>query len=121
MDESARDADVSEAIADTQKQTMPAVEFELFSSSFCGDCRHTRGLLEQALRVLPTASIREHNVAEQPELAAEHQIESTPTVIVRDAAGAQVMRAEGVPTIDHLLVAADSALGSANPQDPQHQ
>lgn len=86
---------------------MPGVEFELFSSSFCGDCRQTRGLLEQAPRVLPKAHIRDHNLAEQPELAAEHHIGATPTVIVRDAAGAEVMRAEGVPTIHHLLVAAD--------------
>lgn len=89
---------------------MSTIEFELFSSSFCGDCRQTRALLEQALRVLPQARIREHNIADQPELAAEHQLESTPTVIVRDAAGTEVMRAEGVPTIHHLLVAAETAL-----------
>lgn len=95
-------------------QMKPAVEFELFSSSFCSACRQTHALLEQAVRHVPTARIRQHNIAEQPELATEHQIESTPTVIVRDAAGTQVMRAEGVPTIHHLLVAADKALGKAD-------
>ena len=97
----------------TQTKATPTIEFELFSSSFCGACTQTRALLEQALRVLPMAHIREHNIAEQPELPAEHQIDSTPTVIVRDAAGSEVMRAEGVPTIHHLLVATDRALGSA--------
>lgn len=97
----------------------PAVEFELFSSSFCSACRQTHALLEQAVRHVPAARIRQHNIAEQPELATQHQIKSTPTVIVRDAAGDQVMRAEGAPTIHHRLVAADSALSNANaPKGP---
>lgn len=91
--------------------SMRPFEFELFSSSFCGPCHHTRAVIRQALELLPTAQFREHNVADIPEQAEALGIRSTPTVIVRDETGDEVMRAEGVPTINHLLVAAQQAMG----------
>lgn len=97
----------------TSRHALPAVEFELFSSSFCGTCDMTRALVDQAVRVLPTARVREHNVADSGELADRYDIGVTPTIIVRNADGDEVMRAAGVPTIHHLLVAAGRAMESA--------
>lgn len=93
------------------EHAMRPFEFEFFSSSFCSPCTHTRAVLEQAVALLPSATLREHNIADIPERAETLGIRSTPTVIVRDGDGAEVMRAEGVPTINHLLVAAEKAMG----------
>lgn len=89
----------------------PSIVFELFSSSFCGACRQTRSVLDRARQLIPGAVVREHDVALEPDLAEQHTIEATPTVIVRDASLAEVMRASGVPSMDHILVAAARALG----------
>ena len=86
------------------------LEFELFTSSFCGACHITRANLERAQQFLPGAVIVEHDVAHEPELAAERDIDSTPTVILRDANGAETMRAAGVPTVNHILTAAARVL-----------
>lgn len=88
------------------------MQFDLFSSSFCGACRRTRRTLERALRYLPASTIVEHDIAREPELAAEADIRSTPTVIVRTADGDEITRATGVPTVDHILAAAARALDS---------
>lgn len=92
-------------------ESMRRCTFELFSSSFCGPCHHTRAVITQALALLPTAQFQEHNVADIPERAEALGIRSTPTIIVRDEAGNEVRRAEGVPTVNHLLVAAQQAMG----------
>ena len=94
---------------------MPApspVTFELYSTSFCGACRQTRAVLDRASRLVPGVAIAEHDVAFEPALADEQRIEATPTVIVRDAAGTEIARATGVPTVDHILVATARALGA---------
>lgn len=83
-----------------------ALTFELFSSSFCGACHHTRTNLERALAYLPGAAIVEHDIAREPELAETLDIDATPTVILRTADGAEAMRATGVPSIEHILTAA---------------
>ncbi|MBO1902428.1 thioredoxin family protein [Leucobacter weissii] len=85
------------------------MEFELFSSSFCGACRQTRAVLEQAARRLPGSRISEHDVAFEPERAEGENIVATPTVIVRSPAGAEALRATGVPTIAQVLDAAARA------------
>lgn len=83
---------------------------ELYSSSFCGPCHHARAVIKQALALLPTARFREYNVADPPENAEALVIRSTPTIIVRDEDGNEVIRAEGMPTVNHLLVAAQRAM-----------
>lgn len=87
-----------------------SIAFELYSTSFCGACRQTRSMLERVRQLLPDAVVSEHDVAFEPGLAEERGIESTPTVIVRGADGVEVMRASGVPTLDHILVAAARAM-----------
>lgn len=84
--------------------------FELYSTSFCGACRQTKAVLERAQTLVPGAAVREFDVAAAPDRAEAESIDATPTVIIRDAAGAEVLRASGVPSIDHVLVAAVRAL-----------
>ena len=76
-----------------------------FSSSFCEPCIQTRAILDQASRLLPALKIAELDVAAHSEEAERAGIRSTPTVIVLDAAGAEVFRAEGAPSLDRVLVA----------------
>jgi thiol-disulfide isomerase/thioredoxin len=93
------------------------IEFELYSSSFCGACRQTRSVLERVSRLVPNVVVNEHDVAHEPDLAERHDIQATPTVIVRAGSGAEVMRASGVPQIDQVLVAVARALDLAQPTD----
>jgi hypothetical protein len=87
-----------------------SVTFELYSSSFCGACRQTSAVLERAAGLIAGAVVRERDIAREPAAAEAAGIDATPTVIVRDARGEEVTRARGVPTIDHVLVAAARAL-----------
>lgn len=99
----------------TQHMTMPQtpnVHFELFSSTFCGACAHTRAVLSQATKYLPRATVTEIDIAQDPKLAESQNIESTPTVIVRNGHGEEVFRATGVPTLNHILTAAVRSLDS---------
>jgi protein-disulfide isomerase len=89
-----------------------AVHFELFTSSFCGACAQTRAVLETATSVIPDSRLTEHDVAFEPDLAETVDIVSTPTVIVRDGEGREVVRATGVPTMDQVLRAAVLAVDS---------
>ncbi|MEV4736161.1 MULTISPECIES: thioredoxin family protein [unclassified Microbacterium] len=86
------------------------MELTLISSSFCGACARTRSVLRDAARYLPDARITEIDVAADPDAAEALGIRFTPTVIVRDIAGAEVFRAEGVPTVPQVLTAAVRAL-----------
>ncbi len=88
----------------------PTVRFELFSSAFCGACHSTRSVLAQAVALVPGAVVEEHDVAFEPDYSEAHDIEATPTVIVRASDGRQVFRAQGVPTIHQALTAAALAL-----------
>lgn len=91
-----------------------SVALELYSTSFCGACRRTRAVLDRVRQLLPEVTVTEHDVAFEPDLAEARGIRSTPTVIVRTAGGAETMRADGVPTIDHVLVAVTGAMDAAN-------
>lgn len=86
------------------------MEFIFFSSAFCEPCMQTRAVLAEATRLVPQASVSELDVARDSEEAEANGIRSTPTVIVRDAAGAEVFRAVGAPTLAQVLVAAAKAL-----------
>lgn len=60
--------------------------------------------------VPPEATVIEIDVAQSPDAAEELDIAFTPTVIIRDDAGAEVFRATGVPTVPQVLTAAVKAL-----------
>ncbi|HZU92240.1 MAG TPA: thioredoxin family protein [Microbacterium sp.] len=86
------------------------MELTLISSSFCGACARTRSVLADAARFLPGATVREIDVARDPDAAEALDIRFTPTVVIRDDAGTEVFRAEGVPTVPQVLTAAVKAL-----------
>lgn len=86
------------------------MQLTLFSSAFCGPCMATRAVLTQAARLVPGAAVVEKDVVRYEADAEVAGIRSTPTVIVTDAGGAEVFRAEGVPTLNQVLVAAARAL-----------
>ena len=91
----------------------PSLTLELYSTSFCGACRQTRGVLDRAAQLVPGVRVLEHDIAFEPDLAESLDIRATPTVIIRSADGEAVLRAEGVPSIDQVLVATARALDAA--------
>jgi thiol-disulfide isomerase/thioredoxin len=82
----------------------------LFSSSFCDPCIATRAVIAQVPALVPSAVIAELDVALHPDEAERAGIRSTPTVIVTNDDGLEVFRAEGVPTLNHVLVALAKAV-----------
>ncbi len=81
-----------------------------FSSSFCDPCIQTRSVLEQVETLVPTASIAELDVARDSSEAERAGIRSTPTIVVLDSTDTEVFRAEGVPTVNQVLVALAKAV-----------
>lgn len=86
------------------------MELTLYTSAFCGPCMATRGVLAEAGRLIPGASVVEKDVVRFEADAEAAGIRATPTVVITDASGAEVFRAEGVPTVNQVLVAAAKAL-----------
>lgn len=89
------------------------MELTLITSAFCGACSRTRAVVADAARFLPDATVTEIDVAQDPDTAEALDIRFTPTVIIRDGAGREVFRAEGVPTVPQVLTAAVKALPTA--------
>jgi thiol-disulfide isomerase/thioredoxin len=86
------------------------VQLLLFTSSFCEPCRQTRAILAEAERLVPAATVRELDVASHADEAESLAVRMTPTVVVQDGNGTEVFRAEGVPTLAQVLVAAAKAI-----------
>jgi protein-disulfide isomerase len=86
------------------------VKLTLYTSAFCEPCMQTRAVLAEASRLVPEATVTELDIARYEDRAQADGIRVTPTVIVSTAAGDEVFRAEGVPTLAQVLVAAAKAL-----------
>ncbi|NEN06604.1 thioredoxin family protein [Diaminobutyricibacter tongyongensis] len=86
------------------------MELRLYTSAFCEPCMQTRAVLAEAERLVPDARVTELDVARNIDAAEAEGIRFTPTVIVSDADGVEVFRAEGVPTLAQVLVAAAKAI-----------
>lgn len=80
------------------------------STAFCAPCRATRRVLARVAGTVPGVRHVEVDVADAPGLAAALRVVSTPTVVVLDADGRVVARAEGVPTPAQVLGALAAAL-----------
>jgi protein-disulfide isomerase len=65
----------------------------------------TRAVLESASRLVPAATIAELDVARDSAEAERAGIRFTPTIVVLDDHKKEVFRAEGVPTLNQVLVA----------------
>jgi hypothetical protein len=86
------------------------VNLLLFTSAFCEPCTQTRAVLAEVARLVPSASVTEMDVGRYSSEAEAESVRMTPTVIIQDAAGAEVFRAVGVPTLQQVLVAAAKAV-----------
>jgi len=86
------------------------MELVFFSSAFCEPCLQTRAILAEVERLVPAATVRELDVAHDNAAAEAAGIRNTPTIIVQNAAGDEVFRATGVPTLAQVLVATAKAL-----------
>lgn len=80
------------------------------STGFCAPCRAARRVLADVAAVVPGVRHVEVDVAHAPELAAALAVRTTPTVVVLDAYGTVVTRAEGVPTSRQVVAALAAAL-----------
>jgi protein-disulfide isomerase len=101
-------------VVDTTPAVDPAdtgeAQLTLYTSAFCEPCMQTRAVLAEAARLAPRIAVTELDVARNLERAERDGIRSTPTVIVASPDGAEVFRAEGVPTLAQVLAAAARAL-----------
>lgn len=86
------------------------MRLELYTSAFCEPCMQTRTVLAEVHRLVPDAEVIEFDVARDAAAAEAERIRSTPTVIVRNAASDEVFRAEGVPSLQQVLIAAAKGL-----------
>jgi len=91
------------------------VRLELWTSTFCAPCRHARAVVGRAVDLVPVATLTEHDVARETERAQALAIRATPTLIVRDAGGAEIFRATGAPTLRQVLTAMAGALDDGVP------
>lgn len=78
---------------------------ELYTSAFCEPCMITRSVLAEAGRLVSSMSLVEHDIVRHESEAERLGIRSTPTVIIRKGDGTEVFRAEGVPSLNQVLVA----------------
>ncbi|MCU1545161.1 MAG: thioredoxin [Homoserinimonas sp.] len=81
-----------------------------FASAFCDPCIQTRAVLDHVSKLVPAATIAELDVARDVTESERAGIRLTPTVIVLNNDNAEVFRAEGVPTVNQVLVALAKAV-----------
>lgn len=65
----------------------------------------TRSVLAEAGRLVGAMHLVEHYIVRDGGEAERRGIRSTPTVIIGDTSGAEIFRAEGVPSLNQVLVA----------------
>ena len=65
----------------------------------------TRSVLAEAGRLVSNMNLVEHDIVRDETEAQHHLIRSTPTVIVSGTDGVEVFRAEGIPSLNQVLVA----------------
>ncbi|GGY47008.1 hypothetical protein GCM10010363_29820 [Streptomyces omiyaensis] len=81
-----------------------------FSSAFCQPCRATRRVLAEVAAMVPGVAHVEIDAEEHLALVRALGIARTPTVLVLDAAGRIVRRAEGQPRRADVIAALGHAL-----------
>ena len=81
----------------------------LYTSAFCEPCMLTRRVLAEAARLVPAMELVELDIVRDATDAEREHIRTTPTVMVHGA-DAEVFRAEGVPSLNQVLVALAKAM-----------
>lgn len=83
-----------------------------FSSAFCAPCRATRRTLAEVADAVPGVTHVEVDAESHLGLARRLGILKTPTTLVLDATGREVVRASGQPRKAEVLVALGQAVPS---------
>lgn len=83
-----------------------------FSSAFCAPCRATKRTLSEVAALVPGVEHVELDAESNLELVRRLNILRTPTTLVLDAGGREVLRAAGQPRKEHVLAALGSAVAS---------
>ncbi len=83
-----------------------------FSSAFCAPCRATRRTLSEVASLVPGVVHADVDAEEHLQLVRRLGVTSTPTTVVVDAHGAEVLRATGQPRRNAVLTALGQALPS---------
>ncbi|MDQ1550829.1 MAG: hypothetical protein QOD50_251 [Actinomycetota bacterium] len=78
---------------------------DFYTSTFCEPCMITRSVLAEARRLVSAMQLIEHDIVRDESEAERLGIRSTPTVIISGADGTEVFRAEGIPSLNQVLVA----------------
>jgi thiol-disulfide isomerase/thioredoxin len=86
-----------------------------FSTAFCAPCRPTRQILAQVAGMVDGVTHVEVDAAARLDLVRRLRINSTPTVLVLDPAGAVVTRATGLPRKADVIAALGSVIEPAPP------
>ena len=81
-----------------------------FSSAFCAPCRATRRVLTEVVDLVPGVAHVEVDAEQHLDVVRRLGIVKTPTTIVLDAAGREVVRASGQPRKADVLAALGHAL-----------
>lgn len=87
-----------------------AASLLFFSSAFCEPCIQTRAVLTEVAKVVPRVRIAELDIARDEAESQRAGIRMTPTVVILDGENKEVFRAEGVPSINQVLVALAKAV-----------
>ena len=82
-----------------------------FSSAFCAPCRATRRILADIADALEGVQHVEIDAEAHLDLVRRLGIRSTPTTLVLDGGGNEVVRASGQPRKEQVLAALDRAVG----------
>ena len=83
-----------------------------FSSAFCAPCRATKRTLSEVAALVPGVQHVEIDAESHLDLVRRLGILKTPTTLVLDASGFEVLRASGQPRKEHVLAALGSAVAS---------
>ncbi len=83
-----------------------------FSSAFCAPCRATKRTLSEVAELVPGVEHVEIDAESHLDLVRRLNILKTPTTLVLDASGREVLRASGQPRKEHVLAALAGAVVS---------
>lgn len=83
-----------------------------FSSAFCAPCRATKRVLGEVAKVVPGVQHVEVDAESNLDLVRHLNILKTPTTLVLDDQGREVLRASGQPNKGDVLRALDQAVPS---------
>jgi thiol-disulfide isomerase/thioredoxin len=83
-----------------------------FSSAFCRSCRDTHGVLDDVAAELPGLVHRDVDLASRPELVRPLGLDRTPTTLLVDGRGRELLRVSGVPKRAALVSAIEPHLPS---------